>query len=606
MKFAGIIQWAFFAIILFAPANGQEFKVKNEDRSKYEAQSRKASHYYEVLIKDVLSKYYDERTFLVDANVFLNESEEIDLEGDLDDIYTLPGLPVLPNDMKEGAAKARAGKKQSDFSINHVEVEIMVDTSYEDKDYSFIKKLISMSANLNEYRGDRLDIRSGIFPVQKKPNSGYQLAENMDPKALPSSKADSELLEKEEKLNPFKPLVDNLASLIPLLIICIFVLLIAVIVSRAFSKNRQRSKVQDSYTNIINELQEIKTAPEKEKSTEANKEEDSGNNELREMRSYVLSAFIGDTASSSQVLKKWIQQKGEEGHQETTKLIKAVDERILKVVSTELGKEETKNIENRLKQLEPLAGEEVLAVYKQFKEDYQNQTSSIINESEYADLFGFLRQMNEQQILHLLKEESEGIIGMALAQVEPSKASSILQKLDKSKRTKILAGMGKIQNIPLKVYKELADRLSANALEVINMRYVASDGIESVLDVLDSLPISVQGEYLNSIAEVDLNLAEKIKNNFITLPEITSLPDKFLTNSVRNVNQDVLTNALAGVEEDIKLKVISLLPERMQLMIKSGLETKTDLKAEEIESAQKTLLQKIRQDIKAYGGRPEA
>jgi len=420
-----------------------------EEHNRQSSQANKASLYYEIMIKDVMSKYYDDRTFLVDAKVFLNETEIQDVEGDLEGIFTLPGLPVLPRGLQGDVIKrGKSPTRANDFTINHVEAELMVDTSFNDRDFGFIKKLVTMSANLNEYRGDKLEIKSGIFPVQKKAMSGYALAENMaNNPELGINDNGRKSLESTMNKNPFEPFVKNLGSLIPLIIILVFILLIVLIIAKALAKGRQKSKDNESYRNIISGIKELKNEgnSKNEKAASGVSSEDEVSEKAdRELRSYLLSAFIGDTRASTKVLTNWLSEDSENGIAQSAKLIKSVDERLLKVVTPELGKEISQKLEIKIKFMEPVSPEDTSLILKTFKDDFSNLSSSIVNESEYADLFGFLRQMNEQQILHLLKEESEGIIGMVLAQIEASKASAMIQKLEKSKRTKVLAGMGKI------------------------------------------------------------------------------------------------------------------------------------------------------------------
>ncbi|MFC1585049.1 FliG C-terminal domain-containing protein [Fibrobacterota bacterium] len=592
-----------FILLLFLNISSvlaQQENSADRESSRKADHARKASHYYEVLIKDVLTKYYDERTFLVDANVFLKDIKSGPSSEDFSGIRALPGLPILPDELRTDLPPGTYDGGKREYGIKYVDLEILADTSYNARDIEFIQKMVSMAANLNEYRGDRLKIKSGIFPVKKKKGAGYVLAE----------KYGSEDLDGEEgpgdrslgSRNPFQPYVENLASLIPLLIICLFILLIVWIVTKAMG-GKKKGKDEDSYTTILNEINQLKNSIPAGPATPNGG--DTETTELSELKSFLLSSFIGDTKGSTQIFKNWIANDKEKGRQDAGRLIKAVDDRLITIITPELSGEMARDLENEVKNMDEISMEETLPVLKEFKSDFQKGASFIVNEDEYKDLFGFLKQLNEQQILHLIKEESEGIIGMLLAQLDPEKASRIIQKIDKSKRTKILAGMGKIENISIKAYKELADRISSKALEVIKMRYVTSDGVSSVLEVLDNLPLNVQDDYLNSLAETDIHLAEKIRSIFITLPEVAELPDKFLGTIMRSLDQDTLVLCLVSAEENLQDKVIQLLPERMQMMVKSGMESRADASPEEIETAQKKLLQKIRQEIKAAGGRPE-
>jgi flagellar motor switch protein FliG len=205
--------------------------------------------------------------------------------------------------------------------------------------------------------------------------------------------------------------------------------------------------------------------------------------------------------------------------------------------------------------------------------------------------------------MHILRDESLGIVGLVLAQLPGEMAGGILQKTDPDNRAKLLIGMGNIDHIPLNVYKEIADRLSLKALEVGNMRYVAADGVDSILELIDNLPLNLQFQYIHSISEMDLGLGEKLRNRYVTLPELVGLPDKFLANVIQGLDQETLILALLHVDEAIRSKVISLLPERMQMMVSGGLEGVREKTPKDSEVAQRRILQRIRDEIR-HSGRP--
>ena len=152
----------------------QEDDLGKAESARMVAQAKKAAHYYEVVVKDELTKYYDDRTFLVDARGLLKGAAAEGSEERLDDIRALPGLPVLPDELRTDLPFA-GGKEE--YTIKYIDMEILMDTSYNDRDIEFVQKLVNMAANMNELRGDRLKIRSGVFPVKKRADGGYVLAE---------------------------------------------------------------------------------------------------------------------------------------------------------------------------------------------------------------------------------------------------------------------------------------------------------------------------------------------------------------------------------------------------------------------------------------------
>jgi len=138
-------------------------------------------------------------------------------------------------------------------------------------------------------------------------------------------------------------------------------------------------------------------------------------------------------------------------------------------------------------------------------------------------------------------------------------------------------------------------------MEVANMKFVSADGVESIVNLIDSLPIEQQFDYIHAISEMDLNLAKRIRERTITLPELFSLPEKFLSAKLQEVDADTLALVLLRMDSAQRGKLLGLLPERMQLMAQSSMETRSQATALEVESAQRRLLILIRNDFRKNG-----
>lgn len=577
----------------------------------------KLSQYYENLANRTLARYYEEETFLVKAKVELEPPPEIETAGDdaapEDPPQQLPGLPFLPDNAQPSPPPPakNPGDAQKGEVIQAINYDILVDTGYSAKDADFIRNLLSMAARLDEARGDRVGVHEGVFPRDNRALANYRKPEEAPPAAGPpsqgKSKGDSgeargqggKDKDTEKAANPFAAYMDHLPSLIPLLLICLLILACVWMVSRAIAASaaaRADRRMPASPP---------APAPAPMPAVPVSKPSDSKAHspELAAFRPYLLNCFVGNPRHCGQIVKSWIAREPDRGMRDAAALIASLDPRLLGVLAPELGRDSASKLEVHLSAGEPLPPEELLNVYKEFKREYGNLAGAGAEGDQYKDLFGFLRQMNEQQIMHILRDESLGIAGLVLAQLPGDVAGGILQKADPDNRGKLLIAMGNIDHIPLNVYKEIADRLSLKALEVGNMRYVAADGVDSILELIDSLPLNLQFQYIHSISEMDLGLGEKLRNRYVTLPELVGLPDRFLSNVLQGLDQDTLVLALAHVDDAVKGKIISLLPERMQMMVASGMEAAADKAPKDSEAAQRRLLRKIRDEIR-HSGRP--
>jgi hypothetical protein len=571
-------------------------------------QAAKLTQYYENLATRTLARYYEEATYLVKAKVEMEPPPEIEL-GNGDDVgpadapQQLPGLPFLPdNAQPEKPAPAKDAQKGGD--IQAVTYDVLVDTGYSEKDAEFIRNLLAMTARLDDARGDRVSVHEGVFPRDNHALTSYRKPPEPPPAAAsspqPKSKGDSGESRRQDgrdkPVNPFAQYMDHLPSLIPLLLICLLILACVWMVSRAIVGAARAERKPAEASPVPPPAPAPTPAP---KAPEAKGQPP----ELAAFRPFLLNCFVGNPKHCGQIIKSWIQRDPDKGMGDTGAMVASLDARLLGVLAPELGKELSARLEVYVAAGEPLPPEELLTVYKEFKREYGNLENGGSEGDEYKDLFGFLRQMNEQQIMHILRDESLGIIGLVLAQLPGDMASGILQKTDPENRGKLLIAMGNIDHIPLNVYKEIADRLSLKALEVGNMRFVAADGVDSILELIDSLPLSLQFQYIHSISEMDLGLGEKLRNRYVTLPELVGLPDKFLAKVLQGLDQETLIVALAHVEDAVKGKVLSLLPERMQMLVLSGLEGAVDKAPKDSEAAQRRLLRKIREEIR-HSGRP--
>lgn len=582
---------------------------------------RQLERSYELVAKQAMLRYYADNTFLVRAKVELFEEED----GFVDNqtahpLPALPGLPVQPQ-----GARGRVNTVMD--RLASVSYDILVDTSYTIRDRDFIVYLVGLAATLDSARGDLVAVERVVFPRSDKSMASPRKFDNFTPLGgvpgatlVPSvpetaSRANLPTISGESRKDPMERIYD----LLPLLIVCIFVLLCVWLLARAiasptalkekvpFLKGRKGRKGE--------ELDEDEEAPALRAPTTTSLSvstttamqappttEEQAASDAQSIRPYLLNSFVGEPRICGLILKSWLKRDSVKGWRDVGTLVSGLHPRLLQMVQDTLGKENARALEIQLASREENNPEEFLAVAREFRREFQTASSSVgSGDGRDADLFGFLEQLNEGQIMHILRDESMGIVGFALAQLSSEKAGSILQKLDAANRARLLVSMGNITQIPHDVYKEIADRLSLKALEVSNMKFVSADGVESIVALIDNLPVGQQFEYIHSISEVDLNLARKIRERTITLPELSGLPEAWLADKLGALDGDTLALAFLKLEQGLRTKLLGVLPERMQMMVRSGMESRTQATAIEVENAQKKLLQGIRDEIRKNG-----
>lgn len=584
LVFAGSCAWA-----QYGNARNRDTRDPADPKTRLERGYERAAH-------DALTRYFSDNTFLVRAQVDLEEGEE-----DFGDetgmrpgqsYQNLPGLPYQPLQMPSNVPEAGA------VQLRAVDVEVLVDTGYTQKDRDFIQYLVTLAGNLDTARGDQIRITRAYFPRDDRSLRKPPLWTDEKSVATPTDSAKADTLSVMD--TPLSKLLgEKLVSQLPLLLVCITVLVCVWLLRKpAFAalpgsiKSRLRPKGRRAPEPVAPPPPSAKpVAPP----TTATKDADP-----QSARSFLVNSFIGEPRTSGQILRSWMERDPEKGAKAAAYLLKSLNPKLLDLVRETLGDERSRKLESLMNGKDEASETDLKVVSKGFRKEFLVATQTKRDGRE-DDLFGFLDQLNEGQIMHILKDEPLGVSGFVLAQISPTKSGAILQKLDAANRARFMYAIGNITQIPREVYKEMADRLSLKALEVSNMKFVASDGVESLVNLIENLPIAKQFEYIHGLSEVDLNLAKKLRGRTVTFPELATLPDKFLARGLQTADGDTLALSLQAAEASHRGRFLQLLPERMRLMVQSSMESKKDAAPADIESAQNRLLRIFRDEIRRTG-----
>ena len=559
---------------------------------------------YERTVHGALSRYFADNTFLVRARVEFDDADPADAPAE-PSAPALPGLPYQPDLRVPGGAP--------DERLRSVLLDVLVDTSYTQRDRDFVQYLVALAANLDTVRGDELRVVRAVFPRDDRSLQGRPLPPPQPVANSASGERDADTVVRDAAPKGLgEVFLERLIWILPLVVAGLFFLAAVWILNRpavrrvsgamrARLRPRGRRGEGDDDASSIGPVDEepvrrrAEPVANPQTAAAAAPQLDSA-----ELKPFLVNAFVGDPKVCGQILCSWIERDPAKGMKDAGALLSGGSHRMLELVRDALGPERSSILESRLASGEEVRDADFLAAAREFRREFRNATVGRSDPRD-GDLFGFLEQLNEAQIMHILKDEPLGISGFALAQVSPAKAGSILQKLDPPSRARLMYAIGNVTQIPREVYKQVADRLSLKALEVANMKFVAADGVESLIHLIESLPVDQQFQYIHSLSEVDLNLAKKVRARTITFPELPALPDKFLAARIQALEPETLALALLRLDQEQSARMLSLLPERMRMLMQSAMEGRKSASPSDVEAAQNALLRAVREEIRRSG-----
>lgn len=590
--------------------------------NQVEWQARQLSAYYESVVRGALGSYYHPSSYRVDARVTLKDMV-IPLNGvdslgmqpllfqpeqrNPDRLNALPGLPVLPETMRMRADAGQPEPLQApdetirqELGIKFVDLTILVDTVYNMEDVDFILELVRMAAKLDDFRGDRINVRKKVFPRGNRSIMDHRIHNDTTQHPV---LADT-LVAQEGALHPWAGYWNDLPSLLPLLVILIFMTLIVWLVTRAM----RSSHLPDEWLRLLEAQSAAKEVPSgvdsvPEPVVVKSVSDENANHQLELLRTKAINVLIGGPAMAGTVLRHWIETDRDSALPQIGLLLHGLDAKAIKILKPHLSSADMQQVLLHYELLEnPEDKSEMLGVLRLFIKDVINLRHQE-GDLTWGDIFGFMKQLSPQQLQHILKEEEPGIIGLALAQIPGDQASVILQSMDNVLRSQVLVAMGQIDLIPVQAYKDVANRLSGKALEVGNMRFVAADGVKSVLDVVQTLGLHEQEEYIQAMAERDIHLVNRIRRFYALFDELPGLPENVLVKVIDTFERERFIDALVETTEEYRDRLLAIVPQRMRQSIESGLEGRIDLTPGDIETARKALLTHVRQVLQKAGGR---
>lgn len=578
-----------------------------EETAKYE-------QYYEVVLNNELANYYKKGTFIVDAKVTLERvlvprGYEVVDEDKPVKIERLPGLPFVPPNLQRKPENLSDSLKavgyDAQFQITRLNIKVLVDTSYNDEDLEFVEEATSLIINANSFRGDIVSVEKKVFPrnaraIEQQVASKPKLNENkLNEDQIEGEVAPEDPFNTEQEKNMFLGIDWNNPSH---LLYLIGLLGAAFVITFLYALLKKSEPKEESSYPKKQDLENLNSAHSHTFKNSEKKDPDVKMlAQYEEDKTYVTNNCISHPDAIAKLLEQWIASDDEQGVIRSAKAISSVDEKLLNVLEPHMKVETFDIVTFSINNSKPSTIYEKIEDAKAFRRSIQQVNSLNKAPDSGSNLFDFVYQLTDVQLQHLIKEESDELVAILLAQIAGEKAGALLQKLDEQKRVSILLKMGKINNIPISIYKNVAAHFSNKALTISDMKYVVADGIDSILETIETLPLLEQDNYVKSIAEQDLNLAKRIKKFFIRFDELPKIKDELLQSALEGIETDILILALKTAPVAVREKVLGIRPKREQQLILSEIDNPSENSKSSIEEAQKTLLYAVRRNMKTEG-----
>jgi len=201
-----------------------------------------------------------------------------------------------------------------------------------------------------------------------------------------------------------------------------------------------------------------------------------------------------------------------------------------------------------------------------------------------------LRDIDPKVLLDFTKIEHPQTIALMLAILRPEQAAEILENLPPDRRNEIVNRMITLKDVSYEFIEEMARTLDSELnFEETNEQQVG--GVSMMAEILNNMNRSSENEILDSVEEVNSDLASEIRNLMFTFDDILKLSDRDIRELIKEINKEDLVRSLKVAEQEMKDKIFGNMSSRAAEMLKEDIELMPPIRLSEVEEAQKKIIE---------------
>ena len=208
--------------------------------------------------------------------------------------------------------------------------------------------------------------------------------------------------------------------------------------------------------------------------------------------------------------------------------------------------------------------------------------------------FEFVRKTDASQLLNFIQKEHTQTIALILAYLSPQQASQVLSGLPTEKQVDVARRIATMDRTSPDVIKEVEDILMKNLASLVTEDYTSAGGIQSIVDILNSVDRSTERHIIETLDIEDRELAEEIKKRMFVFEDILLLDNRSIQRFLRDVENNVLSVALKGATEEVSKVIYTNMSKRLVEMVKEDIEFMGSVRLKDVEEAQQKIVNSIR------------
>ncbi len=217
-----------------------------------------------------------------------------------------------------------------------------------------------------------------------------------------------------------------------------------------------------------------------------------------------------------------------------------------------------------------------------------------IRQSIEALPFGFLRNVDSQNILTYIIDEHPQTIALIISHLPPQFGAEIISGIPPERRLSVVRRMATMGQTNPEIIREVERGLERRMSSVMSQSYSAAGGVEAVAAMLNVSDRSTERQLLESLSTEDPELVEEIRRLMFVFEDIGKFSAKDIQTILKNVDNSQWALALKGASNELKDKVLSNMSQRAADMLKEEMGFLGAVKVSAVEAQQQVIVDVVR------------
>ncbi|GAA6143254.1 flagellar motor switch protein FliG [Hydrogenophaga sp. 5NK40-0174] len=205
-----------------------------------------------------------------------------------------------------------------------------------------------------------------------------------------------------------------------------------------------------------------------------------------------------------------------------------------------------------------------------------------------------LKWMDAQSIAELLRNEHPQIMAAILVHLETDLISGVLKHLTERMRNEVMIRIATLEGIQPAALNDLNEVLYKVLQGGDKVRKTSLGGVQTAADIINMMGSAIESTVMESIREVDQDLAQKIEDKMFTFEDLSKLDNKSVQTILKEVSTDALVVALKGSSDELKELILGNMSSRAAEALREDLDSRGPVRLSEVEGQQKEILKIVR------------